>query len=255
MSWTLLWLQLASTQSTFLKFFKCSRFLEFDSKQIQENFILSHFLSLLERVKTNFIVKFNMRSGKEEAQIRMSDYAPRKPTYQWGGYSGVATVYLFKWAGWNFHRSCEWADFVAVQMGHKIKEKELKPRFHMLGNSYTIGDFTFCRLSQTLPIYWILATRLSQILPILNLAGNGKCVKNWNLRDRGTEAQIFRGLVKSEIHCRRPRRYKFEFSFIGNDRRRSQKSWMHLENRDAPDSPDLSLTIPNDRGYLWVEFS
>ena len=142
----------------------------------------------------------------------------------------MATVYLFKWAAWNFHSSCKWADFVAVQMGHKIKEKELKPRFHMLGNSYTIGDFTFCRLSQTLPIYWILSTRLSLILPILNLAGNGKCVKNWNLRDRGTEAQIFRGLVKSEIHCRRPRRYKFEFSFIGNDRQPSQKSWRHLEN-------------------------
>ena len=89
----------------------------------------------------------------------------------------MATVYLFKWAVWNFHRSCEWADFVAVQMGHKIKEKELKPRFHMLGNSYTIGDFTFCRLSQTLPIYWILSTRLSQILPILNLAGNGNASK------------------------------------------------------------------------------
>ena len=167
----------------------------------------------------------------------------------------MATVYLFKWAAWNFHSSCKWADFVAVQMEHKIKEKELKPRFHMLGNSYTIGDFTFCRLSQTLPIYWILSTRLSQILLILNLAGNGKCIKNWNLRDRGTRAQIFRGLVKSEIHCRRPRRYKFEFSFIGNDRQPSQKSWRHLENRDAPDSPDLSLTIPNDQGYLWVEFS
>ena len=70
----------------------------------------------------------------------------------------MATVYLFKWAAWNFHRSCKWADFVAVQIGHKTKEKELKPRFHMLGKSYTIGDFTFCRLSQTLPIYWILAT-------------------------------------------------------------------------------------------------
>ena len=128
---------------------------------------------------------------------------------------------LFKWAAWNFHRSCKWADFVAVQIGHKIKEKELKPRFKMLGKSYTIGDFTFRRLSQTLHIYWILATRLSQILPILNLAGNGKCVKNWNLRDRGTGAQIFRGLVKSETHCRRPRRYKSEFSFIGNDRQPS----------------------------------
>ena len=58
-------------------------------KQIQENFILSHFLSLLERANTNFIVKFNLHSGKEEAQIRISNYAPRKTTYQWGGYSGV----------------------------------------------------------------------------------------------------------------------------------------------------------------------
>ena len=105
-------------------------------------------------------------------------------------------------------------------------------------------------------LYWILATRLSQILPIFNLSGNGKCVKNWNLRDRGTGAGIFRGLVKSEIHCRRPRWYKFEFSFIGNDRQPSQKSGTHLENRDAPDSPDLvPVTIPNDRGYLRVEFS
>ena len=86
-SWTLLWL--ASTQSTFLKLFRCSRFSELDSKQIQENFILSHFLSLLERANTNYIVKFNLRSGKEEAQIRISDYAPRKITYGWGGYSGV----------------------------------------------------------------------------------------------------------------------------------------------------------------------
>ncbi|CAH3178673.1 unnamed protein product [Porites evermanni] len=41
------------------------------------------------RANTNFIVKFNLHSGKEEAQIRISDYAPRKTTYQWGGYSGV----------------------------------------------------------------------------------------------------------------------------------------------------------------------
>ena len=46
-------------------------------------------MSLLERANTNYIVKFNLRSGKEEAQIRISDYAPRKITYGWGGYSGV----------------------------------------------------------------------------------------------------------------------------------------------------------------------
>ena len=84
------------------------------------------------------------------------------------------------------------------------------------------------------------------------LAGNGKCAKNGNLRDRGTGAQQFGGLVMSEIHRRRPRRYKFEFSFVGNDRRPSQKSGTRRENRNAPDSPDLSPSIPDDRGYLVV---
>ena len=87
----------------------------------------------------------------------------------------------------------------------------------------------------------------------MNLVGNGKCAKNWNLRDRGTGAQQFRvlvGLVMSEIHRPCPRRYKFEFSFVGNDRRPSQKSGTRRENRNAPDSPDLSPSIPDDRGYL-----
>ena len=53
----------------------------------------------------------------------------------------------------------------------------LKPGFHMSGKSQTIRDFTFCRPSQILPIYRIIA----QILPTLNLKGNGKCAKNWNL--------------------------------------------------------------------------
>ena len=70
----------------------------------------------------------------------------------------------------------------------------------------------------------------------------------------GTGAQQFRGLVMSEIHRRRnrrrPRGYKSEFSFVGNDRRPSQKSWTRRENRNAPDSPDLSPSIPDDRGYL-----
>ena len=116
----------------------------------------------------------------------------------------------------------------------------------MSGKSQTIRDFTFCRPSQ---IYRIIATILSLILP-MNLAGNGMCAKKWNLRDRGTGAQQLGGLVMSEIHRRRRRRYKFEFSIVGNDRRPSQKSGTRRENRNAPDSPDLSPTIPDDRGYL-----
>ena len=70
--------------------------------------------------------------------------------------------------------------------------------------------------------------------------------------DRGTGAQQFRGLKMSEIAdgCRCPGRYKFEFSFVGNDRRPSQKSGTHRENRNDPDSPDLSPFIPGDQGYL-----
>ena len=68
--------------------------------------------------------------------------------------------------------------------------------------------------------------------------------------DRETGAQQFRGLVMSEIQSRRPWRYEFEFSFVGNDRRPSQKSGTRRENRNAPDSPDLSPSIPDDRGYL-----
>ena len=68
--------------------------------------------------------------------------------------------------------------------------------------------------------------------------------------DRATGAQRFRGLVRNEIHRRRPRQYKFEFSFsVGNDRLPSHKSGTRRENRNASDSPDCprpSQTI----GYL-----
>ena len=62
----------------------------------------------------------------------------------------------------------------------------------------------------------------------------------------------------SEIHRRRLYRcsyvlyckHKFEFSFDVNDRRPSQKSGTRRENRNAPDSPDLSPSIPDDQGYV-----
>ena len=154
----------------------------------------------------------------------------------------MATAYLFKWAAWNFHHSCKWADFVAVVNWTQDQRERIKASFSYVGK--ILHDQGVYFLPTVLDFTYILDTRHKTVF-----------VKNWNLRDRRTGAQIFRGLVKSEIHCRRPGRYKFEFSFIGNDRQPSQKSWMHLENRDAPDSPDLSLTIPNDRGYLWVAFS
>ena len=52
-----------------------------------------------------------------------------------------------------------------------------------------------------------------------------------------------KGLVISENHRRRPRWYKFEFSFVGNDHQPSQKSGMRR-------GKDLFPTIPDDRRYL-----
>ena len=55
--------------------------------QIKEG--LSDFLSFLDRVNTNYIVKFNLRTGQQEAQISLSGYTPRKNYYDWSIYSGV----------------------------------------------------------------------------------------------------------------------------------------------------------------------
>ena len=113
----------------------------------------------------------------------------------------------------------------------------------MSGKSQMIGDFTFFRPSQILPIYQIYARGLSQIFPIMNYL----FVKG------GTGAQQLRGLVCAKSFadgCWCPGRYKFEFSFVGNDRRPSRKSGTRRENRKAPDSPELSPFIPDDRVYL-----
>ena len=54
-------------------------------------------------------------------------------------------------------------------------------------------------------------------------------------------------------HRRRPRRYKFELSFVGDYRRPLQKSGTRRENANVPDSPDLSVTVPGDQEYLRCE--
>ena len=113
----------------------------------------------------------------------------------------------------------------------------------MSGKSQMIGDFTFFRPSQILPIYQIYARGLSQIFPIMN----------YLFVQGGTGAQQLRGLVCAKSFadgCWCPGRYKFEFSFVGNDRRPSRKSGTRRENRKAPDSPELSPFIPDDRVYL-----
>ena len=123
----------------------------------------------------------------------------------------------------------------------------------MSGKSQTIGNFTFCRPSQIFRMYRIFARGLSQI-PDYEFGGK------WKVRQKSKIEQKYNStfnnlskltvLVICEIHRRRPRRYKFEFSFVWNDRRSLQKSGTRREKKNAPDSPDLSPLIPDDRGYL-----
>ena len=110
----------------------------------------------------------------------------------------------------------------------------VKPSFHTSGKSQTVGDFTdFAEISGKSP-------DLTDDRRHFNFSG-GK----W-----GTGAKQFRGLVTS-LNCRRrPRQYTFEVSYVGNDRRPSQKSGTRRENRNTPDFPDLSATIPHDRGCV-----
>jgi len=41
------------------------------------------------RANTYYIVKYNLQTEREEAQISLSSYSPRKNYYKWGGYSGM----------------------------------------------------------------------------------------------------------------------------------------------------------------------
>ena len=66
--------------------------------------------------------------------------------------------------------------------------------------------------------------------------------------DRGTGAQQFRGLVINE---RNPS--PMDANVLDDTNLSFHLSGMiadHWENRNAPDSPDLSRFIPDDRGYL-----
>ena len=110
---------------------------------------------------------------------------------------------------------------------------------HMSGKSQTIRDFTFCWPSQICR-YWSDLNRQKSVPDTPDIEFGGK---EWKVRqklkfvcctqmyDRETGSQQFRGVVMSEIHRRRLRRYKFQFSFAGNDRRPSQKSGKCRENR------------------------
>ena len=72
---------------------------------------------------------------------------------------------------------------------------------------------------------------------------------HWRVFER-RHVYLWWGLVMSEIHRRRPWLYKCEFSFVRNDRRPSQKSGTRRENINAPDSPDLTPSIPDALRYL-----
>ena len=47
------------------------------------------FFSSIYRANTYYIVKYNLQTEREETQITLSGFSPRKNNYQWNGYTGM----------------------------------------------------------------------------------------------------------------------------------------------------------------------
>ena len=114
----------------------------------------------------------------------------------------------------------------------------------MSGKSLTIGDFTFCRPSQILPIYRISP----EVCP--RFASNATLICG-----RATGGQQLGDIYRRRTPTSPTVQICLFISSVGNDRRPSQKSGRRRENRNTPDSPDLSPFIPDDRGHLRFRVS
>ena len=58
-------------------------------KRIQDKLCAKKFRFCHDRANSNYIIKYNLRTMRIEAQISIGHYSPRKNYYQWGGYSGM----------------------------------------------------------------------------------------------------------------------------------------------------------------------
>ena len=115
--------------------------------------------------------------------------------------------------------------------------------FSYVGKIPDERGFYFLPTIPDLPIYRIIARSLSQILERRHV-----------ICDSGTGTQQFRGFLNERNlspTCPTVQMWVFicrEWSPTIS--RPSLKSETRRENRNAPDSPDLSPTIPDDGGYL-----
>ena len=122
----------------------------------------------------------------------------------------------------------------------------------MSEKSQTVGDFTFCRPSQSLPIYWIVVRSLSQILPILNFS------PMFIIYVIGGLESSNRGLVMSEVHPRTSpnvpdgTKLSFYMSGIIVDHRRNLGCVGKIETLLIQNCPRPSQTI---RDIYDFEFS
>ena len=61
--------------------------------------------------------------------------------------------------------------------------------------------------------------------------------------------------LASSNYCQCPRQWKLKFSYIMNDCQVSLKFGARQENRNTPNFPDLSPTIPDSWQSLWFQVS
>ena len=101
--------------------------------------------------KSNFVIfRPPQRSLNYEIKLKVIDNSTNiSSSLECKEYVKYLGVLIDNHLSWKYH-----VDYIAVK---------IKPGFHMSGKSQTIGDFTFCRPSQILPIYQIFDRGLSQI--------------------------------------------------------------------------------------------
>ncbi|KAJ7366003.1 Olfactomedin-like [Desmophyllum pertusum] len=99
------------------------------------------------RANTPYIVKYNLKTERVEAQIRVSDYTARKNHYDWGGYSAMdlAVDEQGLWVLWGSTGNSKrlYASKIDVYNNAIIRTYTLEP-MNSMGNAFVACGVIYC---------------------------------------------------------------------------------------------------------------
>ncbi len=94
--------------------------------------VVRFFLSCPDRANTNYIVKYNLQTEREEAQIAVpSDSGwPRRCNYQWGGYSGVDLA---------VDEQGLWVLFCSTKNSYQLRAAKIDVKSNSIGKTWNLN--------------------------------------------------------------------------------------------------------------------